>query len=144
MTDSAKAVSDGVGRALAFGLANRHEDAWNEIKALAAKGTLEMFATTAALAEVAVQDRVEDNPGGFFGLTVQHHGQEADINEAPAAQRFAMQLMAAQANRDFDTARALFKAQMRTDPESVADATLILYDVALAAARERIARHKAS
>lgn len=144
MSKAAKALSDRIGRALALGLTGRHQDAWTEIKTAVATNTAAMYATVCGLAEVAVCDQVATSPGGFFGLTVSHKGQSASAQDAPAPQRFAMQLMAAQANRDFDTTAALFKAAMNTDPGSVADATLILYEAALIASRERIAKRKAN
>lgn len=141
MSDAAKVLSDRIGRALALGLIGRHQDAWAEIKTAVATDTAAMYATVCGLAEVAVCDRVAASPGGVFGLTVSRKGRSAGAQDAPAPQRFAMQLMAAQANRDFDTTAALFKAAMNTDPASVADATLILYQAALKTSRERIARN---
>jgi hypothetical protein len=140
MSSAAKVLSDRIGRALALGLADRHQDAWAEIKAAVAPDSVAMYATVCGLAEVAVADRVAANPGGVFGLAVKHEGRPAGAQDAPAPQRLAMQIMAAQANRDFDTTKALFKAAMNMDPASVADATLILYQAALKTSRERIAR----
>jgi hypothetical protein len=139
---SAEALTKHVGNALAYGLTGRHQEAWTEIKTAVAPDPLAMYATISALAEVAVADHADRGSGGVFGLTVQHQGREADINGAPAAQRLAMQFMAAQANRDLDMTRALFTAAMNTDPASVADATLIVYEAALKTSRERINRRK--
>lgn len=145
MPDPSQDIADRVAMLLSYGLINRHDKAAAEIMAIGRRGPIAMYAALSALAAMAVcEDGGQQDPGRFVALLVQHNGQPASAADAPPAERFAMQFMAAQANRDVDMTGSLYKAAMKTDPASVADATLILYEAALIASRERITKRKAS
>ncbi|MEU2487106.1 hypothetical protein ABZ593_21165 [Streptomyces sp. NPDC012617] len=97
--------------ALAYGVAGDAQRGLDTLQPIVDAGPDSTYALLGALAEVATQDARDNNaPGTVFGIDLQDVDGFADIDVLPPPVRFAARFLTAWANRDQDTAIALFRA----------------------------------
>lgn len=130
-------------QALALGVTGDHQSGLEALQPLVDAGPASTFALLASLAETASKATREMNgPGALYGIAVVGPNGENDIDSLPPPIRFATRFIATWANRDRDTAHALFWAvagpadQHGTD--DLADAITVVYAMAVAAAEHLV------
>lgn len=133
--------------ALAHGMTGHPEKARALFEPFLAGGPATAVGLCAALAEVSAAGPRKTLPkGGTFGLLVldAKTGKRADIREAPAGVRFAMQFSTAWGNHDRDAAYALFEALVMPGDEeaahALADGIRVLFDMAVVSLNETTSR----
>ncbi|WP_371612907.1 hypothetical protein [Streptomyces clavifer] len=133
--------------ALAHGMTGHPERAFPLFEPFIAGGPATAVGLCASLAEMSAWHARKTLPaGGMFGLLVldADTGQRADIADAPAAVRFAMQFSTAWGNGDKDTAYALFRALVEPGDEkashALADGIRVLFDMAVISLNETTGR----
>jgi len=133
--------------ALAHGMTGHPEKALPLFEPFIQGGAATAAGLCAALAETSAAPARKNLPkGGHFGLLVldADTGERADIGEAPAGVRFAMQFSTAWGNHDRDTAYALFEALVTPGDEqaaqALADGIRCLFDMAVISLNEMTGR----
>lgn len=118
---------------------------------LIADGSRTAFGLAAMLAETASFVARREQPSGtFLGTTVEHvvTGEPLGIEELPPEVQFAAQFTTAWANRDNDTAMALFGALVNkaeaSDGAELVDGLLTLFRMAVATAQAVCAQGRPS
>lgn len=132
--------------ALAHGVAGDHDAAMALLLPVLKRDPRSTYATVCSLAESASFDaRQHRQPGEHFGIEVDdiRTGAEGSANDLPPGIRFAAQFVTAWANRDHDTADALYKALHREDPDEFVIGVRALYDMAVVSLRAFCERKRA-
>ncbi|WNI31474.1 hypothetical protein [Streptomyces sp. ITFR-6] len=129
-------------QALALGVTGDHQGGLDALQPLVDAGPASTFALLASLAETASKEAREANgPDTFYGTVVGPDG-EGDIGMLPPPIRFAARFITAWANRDRDTAHALFWAVVepsdRNGTSDLSDAITAVYGMAVAAAEHLV------
>lgn len=146
MSPRAEADSRKIFEALTHGVAGDHDTAMALLLPVLKRNPRSMYATICSLAESASLDaRQHQQPGEHFGIQVDdlHTGAEGSTNDLPPGVRFAAQFVTAWANRDHDTADALYKTLHRQDPNEFAIGVRALYDMAVVSLRAMVERRRA-
>ena len=140
-----------IGEAIAHGVAGDLERGAALLQPLVDAGRVSTFALLGALAEAAAFTALQNQrPNTTFGLPVTNivTGQEASADDLPPPLRFAAQFVTAWANRDRDTALALFNVLADhvedTGSPDLGNAIGLVYSMAVATSTEvvREARSK--
>ncbi|AIV35566.1 hypothetical protein [Streptomyces sp. CCM_MD2014] len=131
------------GEALSHGIAGDRMRGVALLQPLVDAGPLSTFALLGGLAEVAAHTALQNQlPGETFGLPVNNvlTGEPASADVLPPPLRFAAQFVTTWANRDRDTARALFETfafeSDRTGSPDLAEAIGLVYDMAVTTGAE--------
>lgn len=134
-----------IGEALAYGVTGDEDHGVRLLQPLVDAGRLSTYALLGSLAETSAFTALQNQrPGEMFGLPVENTvtGQPASVDVLPAPLRFAGQFVTAWANRDQDTALALFNALAdrceRTGSTDLGDAIGLVYGMAVATSTEVI------
>lgn len=129
--------------AVAYGVAGDSDRGVDLLQPLVAAGPNSTYALLGSLAEVAAFTALKNRRAHeSFALTVENlaTGRSASAEDVPAPARFAGRFVTAWANRDQDTALALFKALAeesdRTGSTDLGDAIGAVYGMAVATAIE--------
>nr|WTB35224.1 hypothetical protein OG781_42345 [Streptomyces sp. NBC_00830] len=129
------------GEALARAVAGDVQGGAELLVPLIADGPRTAYGLAAMLAETAsFLARREQQPGTFFATTVEHAvtGEPGGIEELPPEIQFAAQFTTAWANRDQDTAIALFGALVNkaeaSEVAELVDGLMALFQMAVATA----------
>lgn len=132
-----------IGEAVAHGVAGDQERGLAMLQPLVDAGPRSTYALLAGLAETAAFTALRDQrPGEMFGLPVEDTvtGQAASVDVLPPPLRFAAQFTTAWANRDRDTALALFNTfafeSDRAGTPDLGDAIGVLYAMAVTTSTE--------
>ena len=135
--EDADADSQQLFQALAHGVAGDNDTAWNLIHPLIHRDNTAMYGVFCGLAESAAFDNLQQHGPGNFILEVEDIATGADesADVLPAGVRFAARFVTAWANRDHDTADALYRGLYTTDPEALADGLRALYEMAIVSLR---------
>jgi hypothetical protein len=131
--------------ALTHGIAGDDETAWKLLSPIVRRSDAAMYATFCAIAEAAAFDALQNQkPGEHFGIEVEntHTGQEGSIDAFPPGIRFAAQFVTACANRDHDTAHALYRALYQADSDDLGVGLRALYEMAVVSLRAYCGRKK--
>jgi hypothetical protein len=137
-TPQTEADSSNILEALSHGIAGDDDTAWGILQPIVRRSDATMFATLCTLAEAAAFDALQtQKPGEHFGLQVDdiHTGTEGSAEDLPPGIRFAAQFVTARANRDEDTADALYRALYMRDPENLAVGFRTVYEMAVVSLR---------
>lgn len=131
-------------KALAHGVAGDDDTAWALIQPIVRRSEAAMFATCCALAESAAHEAIQQHGPGGFVLEVEDiaTGAEGSVDVLPPGVRFAAQFMTAWANRDQDTAEALYWALYTSDPEGFAVGFRAVYEMAVVSLRGFVERKR--
>lgn len=124
--------------ALAHGVAGDDDTAWALIRPIARRHDEAMYGVFCAIAEAAAFDALQNQrPGEHFGIEVEniHTGETTAIDVLPPGIRFAAQFVTARANRDEDTAHALYRALYNADPDDLGVGLRALYEMAVVSLR---------
>lgn len=141
-----EADSKQIFEALTHGVVGDHDTAMRLLLPVLKRNPRSMYATVCSLAESASLDaRQHQEPGEHFGIEVEHidTGAEGNTNDLPPGVRFAAQFVTAWANRDHDTADALYGALHRQGPDEFAIGVRVLYDMAVTSLRAMVERKRA-
>lgn len=130
--------------ALAHGVAGDDDTAWELICPIVRRDETAMFAVFCSLAESAAFDSIQQHGTGNFVLKVEDitTGAEGSVEVLPPGMRFATQFLTAWANRDQDTAEALYLALYRTDPDELGVGLRALYEMAVVSLRGFVERKR--
>jgi hypothetical protein len=145
-TPRTEADSRKIFEALTHGVAGDHDTAMSLLLPVLKRNPRSMYATVCSLAESASFDaRQHQQPGEYFGIQVDdlHTGEEGSVNVLPPGIRFAAQFVTAWANRDHDTADALYKTLHRQGPDEFVVGVRALYDMAVVSLRAFCERKRA-
>lgn len=130
--------------ALTHGVAGDDDTAWNLLGPIVRRSNAAMFAVFCTIAEAAAFDSIQQHGAGNFVLEVEEiDGVESSADVLPPGVRFAAQFMTAWANRDQDTAEALYLGLYGTDPEELAVGLRALYEIAVVSLRAFCERKRA-
>jgi hypothetical protein len=142
--DNAEADSKQIFEALTHGVAGDDDTAWKLLRPIVRRSEQAMFAVVCTIAEAAAFDAIQQNGAGNFVLEVEdvETGAEGSANELPPGIRFATQFVTAWANRDQDTAEALYVALAKSDPEELAVGLRTLYEMAVVSLRGFVERKR--
>ncbi|UJV42930.1 hypothetical protein [Streptomyces sp. AMCC400023] len=139
-----------VGEALAHAVAGDLEKGCMLLVPLIEEGRRSCYALAAMLAETASHiARRDQEPGTAFGITVEDTvtGEAASVDVMPPDLRWAAQFTTAWANRDRDTALALFETLAErseaADGAELVDGLLQLFGMAVATSKEVCAEQRA-
>lgn len=148
MTSPAQLEADSkqIFEALAHGVAGDDETAWGLIRPIVRRSEQAMFATLCALAESAAFDSIQRHGPGGFVLEVEHldTGAEGSADVLPPGVRFAARFVTAWANRDQDTAEALYLALCESDPDALGVGFRAVYEMAVVSLRGFVERKRES
>lgn len=132
-----------IGEAVAHGVTGDQERGLAMLQPLVDAGPRSTYALLGGLAEAAAFTALQNQqPGEVFGLPVENTvtGQTASADVLPPPLRFAAQFLTAWANRDQDTALALFTtfafASDDAGTPDLAEAIGLLYSMAVATSTE--------
>jgi len=130
--------------ALAHGVSGDNDTAWKLLRPIVHRSDQAMFAVFCTIAEAAAFDAIQQQGAGDFVLEVEdvETGAESSVDQLPPGLRFATQFLTAWANRDQDTAEALYLGLYKTDPEALADGLRALYDMAITSLRAFVERKR--
>ena len=146
MTSQAQIDADSqhVFEALAHGVSGDDDTAWNLIGPIVRRSEPAMYATICALAESAAFDAIQQQGAGNFVLEVEdiETGAEGSVDVLPPGVRFATQFLTAWANRDQDTAEALYLALYKSDPDELGIGLRALYEMAVVSLRGFVERKR--
>ncbi|WP_060887641.1 hypothetical protein [Streptomyces caniscabiei] len=145
-TPRTEADSRKIFEALAHGVAGDHDTAMTLLLPVLKRDPRSTYATVCSLAEFASFDALQNQkPGEHFGIEVEHidTGAEGSANDLTPGIRFAAQFVTAWANRDHDTADALYKALHRENPDEFVIGVRALYDMAVVSLRAFCERKRA-
>ncbi|WP_413808172.1 hypothetical protein [Streptomyces sp. OE57] len=138
-----------IAEAVSHGVAGDQPRGVALLQPLVDAGPRSTYALLAGLAEVAACTALENQrPGTMFGLPVENiaTGQPESVDVLPPPLRFTAQFVTAWANRDQDTARALFDTFAgeadRTGSPDLGDAIGLLYGMAVATSTEVVRAHR--
>ena len=132
--------------ALTHGVAGDDHTAWNLLDPIIRRSPAAMYATFCTIAEAAAFDALHNQkPGEHFGIEVEniHTGEESSIDAFPPGIRFAAQFVTARANRDEDTADALYRSLYSADSDDLGIGLRALYDLAVVSLRAYCERKRA-
>ncbi|MFM9590772.1 hypothetical protein ACKI16_29720 [Streptomyces scabiei] len=148
-TDPSELASTIVGEALAHAVAGDTMTGGMLLVPLIEEGRRSCYALAGMLAETASHIARRDQASGTFGIVVDNlaTGLPGSVDVLPPDLRWAAQFVTAWANRDQDTAAALFttladQAEATEGPELV-DGLLRLFTMAAATAKEVCAEQRA-
>lgn len=132
-----------IGEAVSHGIAGDQERGLAMLQPLVDAGPRSTYALLGGLAEVAAFTALQNQrPGEAFGMPVENTatGRPASADVLPPPLRFAAQFLTAWANRDQDTALALFQtfafASDDAGTPDLADAISTLYSMAVTTGAE--------
>jgi hypothetical protein len=131
--------------ALTHGVVGDHDNAMRLLMPVLKRNPRSMYATVCTLAESASFDaRQHQKPGEHFGMEIENidTGAEGSTDDLPPGVRFATRFVTAWANRDHDTADALYKAIHRENPDEFAVGVRALYDMAVVSLRAIVERKR--
>lgn len=130
--------------ALAHGVSGDNDTAWKMIRPIVRRDDTAMYAVFCALAESAAFDSIQQHGAGNFILEVEHiaTGAAGNIDELPSGVRFASQFVTAWANRDQDTAEALYLGLYETNPDALGVGLRTLYEMAVVSLRGFVERKR--
>lgn len=135
--------------AVAYGVAGDPDAGVALLQPLVDAGRLSTFALLCSLAEVAAFTALQNRrPGEAFAMSVESTatGRAASAEAMPVSLRFVGQFVTSWANRDQDTAFALFKSLAdeadRTGSTDLGDAIGLVYGMAVATAAEAARAHR--
>ncbi|MFD3608995.1 hypothetical protein ACFWXA_13140 [Streptomyces atroolivaceus] len=132
--------------ALSHAIAGNPQRGLELIQPIVDAGPRSTYALLGALAETASKDvRDANGPGTLYGLDVQSPDGPADVDLLPPHLKFAARFVTAWANRDQDTAAALFWAVAeRSDrsAEDLADAITAVFAMAAAVAEYEVIKQR--
>jgi hypothetical protein len=142
--DNAEADSKQLFEALAHGVSGDDATAWKMIRPLVRRDETAMFGVFCSLAESAAFDSIQQHGPGNFVLEVEDiaTGAEDSVDVLPPGVRFAAQFVTAWANRDRDTAEALYLALYRSDPDELGVGLRALYEMAVVSLRGFVERKR--
>ncbi|MFB7461248.1 hypothetical protein [Streptomyces sp. NPDC056188] len=140
MTDSAQLAADSqhIFEALTHGVAGDNDTAWTLLRPIVRRSNTAMYATFCAIAEAATFDAHQNQqPDEHFGIEVEniHTGEEGSVDAFPPGIRFAAQFVTARANRDEDTAHALYQSLYDSSPDDLGIGLRALYEMAVVSLR---------
>lgn len=133
-----KADSKQILEALSHGIAGDDDTAWKLLSPIVRRSDTAMYATFCALAESAAFDALQNQqPGEHFGIEVEniHTGEEGSVDAFPPGIRFAAQFVTARANRDEDTAAALYRALYTSESDDLGIGLRAIYEMAVVSLR---------
>lgn len=145
-TPQTEADSRQILEALTHGIAGDDDTAWKLLRPIVRRSDAAMFATFCTIAEAAAFDALQNQqPGEHFGIEVEniHTGEEGSVDAFPPGIRFAAQFVTARANRDEDTAAALYRALYTTDSDDLGIGLRALYEMAVVSLRAFCERKRA-
>lgn len=146
MTSPAQLQADSrqIFEALAHGVAGDNDTAWKLLQPIVRRSEPAMYATICALAESAAFDSIQQHGPGDFVIEVEDivTGAEGSVAVLPTGVRFAVQFVTAWANRQQDTAEALYLALYKSDPEALADGVRAIYEMAVVSLRGFVERKR--
>ncbi|MGW2692391.1 hypothetical protein ACWC3Y_11075 [Streptomyces sp. NPDC001296] len=146
MTSPADAEADSqqLFQALAHGVAGDDTTAWNIIEPLACRDDTAMYGVFCGLAESAAFDALQQHGPGDYVIEVEHldTGEAGSVDVLPAGVRFATQFVTAWANRDEDTAHALYMAFYPDRSDDLAVGLRALYEMAVVSLRGYVQRKR--
>jgi hypothetical protein len=145
MTSSAQISADSqhIFEALTHGVAGDDDTAWKLLGPIVRRSNAAMFAVFCTIAEAAAFDAIQQQGAGDFVLEVEEiDGVESSADVLPPGVRFAAQFMTAWANRDQDTAEALYLALYQSDPDELAVGMRALYEMAVVSLRGFVERKR--
>jgi hypothetical protein len=139
-----EADSKQIFEALAHGVSGDDETAWKLIRPIVRRDDTAMYATICALAESAAFDSIQQHGAGDFVIEVEDivTGVEGSVAVLPPGVRFAVQFVTAWANRDQDTAEALYLALYKSDPDELGVGLRALYEMAVVSLRGFVERKR--
>lgn len=144
-TPQADADSQQIYEALTHGVAGDHDTAMTLLLPVLKRSETSTYATLCALAESASFDaRQHQQAGEHFGIEVDNiaAGAPGTADDLPPGIRFAARFVTAWANRDEDTANALYRALYVEDPDQLAIGVRAVYDMAVVSLRAFVERKR--
>lgn len=141
-----EADSKQIFEALAHGITGDDNTAMAMIRPIVRRSDAAMYATFCSLAESASFDaRQQPAPGEHFVLEVEdiETGAEGSVDVLPPGVRFAAQFVTAWANRDRETAEALYVAMYQSSPEDLGVGLRAIYEMAVVSLRAMVERRRA-
>ena len=146
MTSKAQIDADSqhVFEALAHGVSGDDDTAWNLLRPIVRRSEQAMFAVFCSIAEAAAFDSIQQHGAGNFVLQVEDitTGAEGSVDVLPPGVRFATQFLTSWANRDQDTAEALYLALYKSDPDELGVGLRALYEMAVVSLRGFVERKR--
>lgn len=142
-------ASDTVAMALARAVAGDYEGGGMLLAPLIENGRASCYALAGMLAETASHIARRERPGAWFTVDVVNEatGRTASVDVMAPDKRFAAQFVTAWANRDQNTALALFDSLVdqaeATDGPELVDGILRLYALAVVTAKAVCAEERA-
>lgn len=138
MTRPFEEQSEAIGQALAYGVVGDPDRGLELLQPIVDAGRVSTYALLGSLAEAAAFTALQNRPAGEpFALHLEHTGtgRQASADVLPPPLRFAGQFITAWANRDQDTALALFTAladrcELTGSPD-LGNAVSLVYDMAV-------------
>lgn len=137
-TPQTAADSQHIFEALTHGVAGDDDTAWKLISPIVQRSNQAMYAVFCSLAEAAAFDALQtQQPGEHFAIEVEdiHTGEAGSVDAFPPGIRFAAQFVTARANRDEDTAHALYMALYPDRSDDLAQGLRALYEMAVVSLR---------
>lgn len=143
--DQINADSNHIFEALTHGVVGDDDTAWKLLRPIVRRSEQAMFAVFCTIAEAAAFDAIQQQGAGNFVLEVEdiETGAEGSVDVLPPGVRFATQFLTAWANRDQDTAEALYMAAYKSDPDELGIGLRALYDMAVVSLRAFVERKRA-
>ncbi|MER6534352.1 hypothetical protein ABT215_11175 [Streptomyces sp900105755] len=140
------ADSNQIFEALTHGVAGDDDTAWDLLAPIAQRSNHAMYAVFCTIAEAAAFDAIQQQGAGNFVIEVEdvETGAEGSVDELPPGVRFATQFLTARANRDEDTAHALYLALHQNNPDELGIGLRALYEMAVVSLRSFIERKRAA
>ncbi|MFC8332791.1 hypothetical protein [Streptomyces olivaceus] len=142
--------SQTIGEAVAYGVAGELDRGLELLQPIVDAGRVSTYALLAGLAEAAAFTALQNQAAGEpFVLQLENTatGQQASVDVLPPPLRFAGQFLTAWANRDQDTALALFNAladhSERTGSPDLGNAVSLIYDMAVATCTDVVRERRA-
>lgn len=146
MTTDAQITADSnqIFEALTHGVAGDNDTAWKLLRPIVRRSEQAMYATFCTIAEAAAFDAIQQQGAGNFVLEVEDIATGADdsVDVLPPGVRFAAQFVTAWANRDQDTAEALYLAAYKSDPDELGIGLRALYEMAVVSLRGFVERKR--
>lgn len=144
-TPRTEADSRRIFEALTHGVAGDDDTAWKLLAPIVERSNQAMYAVFCSLAEAAAFDAIQQQGAGNFVIEVEdvHTGAEGSVDVLPPGMRFAAQFVTARANRDEDTAHALYMAYCPDRPDDLAQGLRALYEMAVVSLRAFCERKRA-
>ena len=139
-----EADSQQIFEALCHGVAGDNNTAWTLIRPIVRRSNQAMYAVFCTIAESAAFNAIQQQGAGNFILEVEdiRTGAAGSVDELPPGVRFATQFMTAWANRDQDTAEALYLGLYETNPDALGVGLRTLYEMAVVSLRGFVERKR--